>query len=306
MKLARYARLVIAYCILVILWGAFVRASGSGAGCGSHWPLCNGEILPESPQWKTLVEFGHRVTSGLSLLAIAALAWFAFRAPHRRRLRQAAIASVVFILLEAAIGAGLVLLDLVELDRSLLRVISISLHLINTSLLMAALTITAHAASDAAHSIPSRDTLLPADPAQRKIVVAFGLSFLLLGATGAIAALGDTLFRHGTLAEGLAADFSATSHWLLPLRTFHPPIAVLWGALFIAWAGQFRTHPALRRPFWTMTGLIATNFSLGLLNIGLLAPVGLQLAHLLIANLIWVTGVEWALRFGEETSLNPQ
>lgn len=282
-----FARFVIGYVIFVIVWGAFVRATGSGAGCGSHWPLCNGEVLPTDPRWQTMVEFFHRLTSGLSLILVAALAWRTIRARPSALLRKAAIWSVVFILLEAAIGAGLVLLELVHLDRSMMRVISIALHLVNTSLLMAALAAVAHG--------DRLTRLLPAHLPTRRIVTAFSLTFLLLGATGAIAALGDTLFRHDTLVEGIAAEQSLGRHWLIPLRIYHPPIAVIWGGLLIAWAGQFRHHPLLGRPFWVIAGLIGTNFALGLLNIGFMAPVVLQLLHLLVANLLWVTWIYFAL-----------
>ncbi len=46
---SRYAWGVLLWNVLVALWGAYVRATGSGAGCGSHWPTCNGEILPRAP-----------------------------------------------------------------------------------------------------------------------------------------------------------------------------------------------------------------------------------------------------------------
>ncbi|MFN8454080.1 MAG: COX15/CtaA family protein [Anaerolineae bacterium] len=72
-RFAKYVWTVLAYNLAVILWGAFVRASGSGAGCGSHWPLCNGEVIPRTPQMETLVEFTHRLTSGLALLLVIGL-----------------------------------------------------------------------------------------------------------------------------------------------------------------------------------------------------------------------------------------
>src|SRR5258708_29643183 len=70
---ARLAWLSVAYNIAVILWGAYVRASGSGAGCGSRWPLCNGEILPSVIQSRTLIEFMPRGTSAFSLVVVSFL-----------------------------------------------------------------------------------------------------------------------------------------------------------------------------------------------------------------------------------------
>jgi len=60
MKLQPFAKAawgVLAYSILVILWGAYVRISFSGDGCGDHWPLCHGEVIPTAPSVKTLIEF---------------------------------------------------------------------------------------------------------------------------------------------------------------------------------------------------------------------------------------------------------
>src|SRR5215471_14879131 len=75
-SLSSFAWFTLAYNVAVVLWGAFVRATGSGAGCGSHWPLCNGELLPLTSQAQTLIEFTHRATSGLSLaLVITLLIW---------------------------------------------------------------------------------------------------------------------------------------------------------------------------------------------------------------------------------------
>src|SRR5664279_3445372 len=78
--LTRFAWFVVFYNVLVILWGALVRASGSGAGCGNHWPLCNGQVIPVSPNVHTIIEFTHRMmTVGATLVVIALLVW-TFRA----------------------------------------------------------------------------------------------------------------------------------------------------------------------------------------------------------------------------------
>src|SRR5512138_1802042 len=123
-----YAWGVLIVNLAVILWGAYVRASGSGAGCGAHWPLCNGEVVPMSPQTATLVEFSHRLSSGVALVLIAGLVFWAFRAyPKGHVVRIGAVLSGCFILLEAALGAGLVLLELVAQDASVDRAAAVSL-----------------------------------------------------------------------------------------------------------------------------------------------------------------------------------
>ena len=143
-RFARYAWSVLAFNIAVVLWGAFVRATGAGAGCGQHWPLCNGEILPRSPSLNTIIEFTHRATSGIDLVLVALLVFWAFRAfPKYHAVRQAATLSAVFLMTEALLGAALVLLEHVAGNQSSARAYSLSAHLLNTLTLLACLTLTA-------------------------------------------------------------------------------------------------------------------------------------------------------------------
>src|ERR1035437_1911752 len=125
-RFAAYAWAVLGFNVLVVLWGAYVRATGSGAGCGNHWPMCNGEVIPRAPRIATIIEFTHRVTSGIALVAIAGLVFWAFRAyPARHRVRLGAVFSGVFILTEALIGAGLVLFEHVAKNASNARAFSL-------------------------------------------------------------------------------------------------------------------------------------------------------------------------------------
>ncbi|NOT09425.1 MAG: hypothetical protein HOP28_14615 [Gemmatimonadales bacterium] len=162
--------------LFVILWGALVRATGSGAGCGRHWPLCNGQVLPQSPATNTLIEFTHRATSGVALLLVIALWWWSRRAfPAGHRARRAALWSLGLIVVEALIGAGLVLFELVENDDSLFRVAYLSGHLLNTFVLLGALALTAWWARDTA---PWREPARGAAP----WLLGAGLAGLLLTA----------------------------------------------------------------------------------------------------------------------------
>src|SRR3954468_6925819 len=148
-RFAAYAWVVTALTLAVILWGAYVRASRSGDGCGAHWPLCNGSVVPDATHAKTLVEFAHRATSGLAFLLVVALVVWAFRAFRRgHAVRAAAVASGVFIVTESLIGAGLVLLRLVADNASVARALYLSVHLVNTFLLVAALALTAWSATE--------------------------------------------------------------------------------------------------------------------------------------------------------------
>src|SRR5256714_12976957 len=148
-RFAAFAWFVTALTLAVILWGAYVRASRSGDGCGAHWPLCNGTVVPDATHAKTLVEFAHRATSGLAFLFVVGLVAWAFRAFGRgHAARKAAVASGVFIVTESLIGAGLVLLRLVADNASVARALYLSVHLVNTFLLVAALALTAWCATE--------------------------------------------------------------------------------------------------------------------------------------------------------------
>src|SRR5262245_48937304 len=232
-RFASFAWAVLGYNLLVILWGAYVRATGSGAGCGDHWPLCNGEVIPRSPRAEMLVEFTHRASSGLALLLVAGLLVWAMRAyPKGHVVRQGAKLSMLFIITEALLGAGLVLFKLVAGDDSLYRVVAIAAHLLNTFLLLAALTLTAWWASGGA-------PLRLAGPGSLVGALSAGmLGVMLVGAAGAITALGDTLFPARSLTEGLQQDFAATSHYLVQMRVIHPILAISVGLYVVglAWA----------------------------------------------------------------------
>ena len=121
-RFARYSWITLAYNIAVILWGAYVRATGSGAGCGEHWPLCNGVVIPRDPSVATLIEYSHRITSGFALIAVVVLLVWVWRAcAPGHPARRGAVWTVVFMLTEAAVGAGLVLFQLVADNASMAR-----------------------------------------------------------------------------------------------------------------------------------------------------------------------------------------
>jgi len=133
----RFAWFVVVYNLAVVLWGAFVRATGSGAGCGSHWPLCNGEVLPRAPSIETVIEFTHRLMSAVDGLLVLALVIWAFRAFGRRHpVRRWSLVGLVFLISEALVGAGLVRFELVADNDSMVRALVMSAHLINTFLLL--------------------------------------------------------------------------------------------------------------------------------------------------------------------------
>ena len=292
----------------IILWGAYVRASGSGAGCGDRWPSCGGELIPNHPKLETLIEFVHRASSGV-LWILSALLYFLARRRFERSdpIRRAAGATLFFMTTEALVGAALVLLRLVAHNVSVARAIWMALHLLNTFLLLAAWTLLVRSC----HSAPAGDVqvaprqagseepspLTKAVPPQAPLRFwlplwrALLLLSLFLGVSGAWAALSDTLYPPASLAEALGQDFSASSHWLIRLRIVHPLVALLVGLALYALGTQLLRPgqpAALRRPALLVFGLYLLQFGLGFTNVALLAPLWLQLVHLFVADLFWM------------------
>lgn len=277
---------ITSYLIAVILWGAYVRVTGSGAGCGSHWPLCNGEVLPRAASVETLIEFTHRATSGVALLLVVAMVIMAFRLfPRGHVVRVGSIVTLFFILTEAFIGAGLVLFELVAENDSFARAWVMSFHLVNTFLLLAAASLTSWAASGGSLPREFRWGRFPL------LLTTSLVGMLLVGASGAIAALGNTLFPSNSLAEALRSDFSVSSHLLIRLRIYHPIIAVVTSLLILAtvFVGTRERKGILVSKLGLSVALLCiSQVVIGIVNVALLAPAWLQLTHLFISNLLWI------------------
>ena len=277
---ARYAGVVLAFNLAVILWGAFVRTSGSGAGCGNHWPLCNGVVVPQAPVVATIIEFTHRAMSGIDVVLVVALLVWAFRAfPRRHPVRLGATLSAVFLASEALIGALLVKLEHVARNASVGRAYSLSGHLMNTLTLLACLTLTIWWASGGGRlRLRGRAAWL---------AVPGLLLFVVLGISGVIAALGDTLFPARSLAEGFRQDFDPAASIFLRLRLLHPMLAVGTAAWLWFYAGIQRRQAAW--PAGSLMALVALQIGAGVLNLLLLAPEWMQILHLLLADLVWIS-----------------
>ena len=305
----RFNFLNLAYTLLVIVWGAYVRATGSGAGCGDHWPLCNGQVLPQTESLKTLIEFTHRTSSGVSLILVL-VGFFWARAISKKGavIRWAAGLTVLAIFLEAALGAGLVLLKLVAFDQSVLRAVSISLHLVNTLFLLASLATLLWLSGDQKSYAPVA-TKVKVFCRDSFFWGTLGV-FIVLGVSGAVTALGDTLFPSTSLSGGLAQDLSHHSHFLVRLRVIHPILATTWVVLAFLWSRKLewnadarwsaeRGQSLSRERSWLLS-LVTLQFLLGFMNWVLMAPNGLQLIHLLVADGVflafWWSGLKYEAR----------
>jgi heme A synthase len=291
-RFAVYAWFVLAFAIAVVLWGAGVRATGSGAGCGDQWPLCNGGWLPRAPAIHTIIEFTHRISSGPTLgLFIIGLVVFAFRLfPRRHIVRRLSVTVAFFTATEALIGAALVLLGHVGTNSSPNRAYSLAIHLLNTMVLLAAMALTGWFARASANG---RGVVSTEAPVSRSLLVCVPLAFLVTSVMGAIAALGDTLFAARSLSEGLQQDLSPSAHIFVRLRVWHPIVAVLLGCFLVYFAlvvGRRKQRaPLARRLALAVVFLALLQMGAGMINVLLLAPVWMQIIHLFIADSLWIT-----------------
>lgn len=287
-KMRQAARLAWAclFCnVAVVLWGAYVRATGSGAGCGNKWPNCNGAVLGTSASAQTIIEFTHRLTSGIVLLMVACLLVWCWRVTSKRDwVRYSAALAAAFLANEAVLGGALVLLDYVGKDKSVGRILFLCLHFGNTLLLLAALSLTAVWLSRGSGSfalIRSR---------RRVTAVGIGLfATMVIEITGAISALGDTLFPATSLRSAVLQDFSRGTPALVHFRLVHPPLAAITACYLLWIIFKTSTQPSrVSQPALALSIAVFAQIGIGMMNVLLLAPVFLQILHLFMADLIWV------------------
>lgn len=274
--LTAFAWSVVAVMVVVILWGAFVRISGSGNGCGDHWPLCNNEVLPHHPTLKTIIEFVHRMQSGaVTTLVVALITWTFLAFPSGHRARRAVVWTGVLLLTEALLGAALVLGHFTDRDTRNARVVMQSIHFTNTMLLLAALTLTAWFAG--------RRKSGPVVENHGRLAIWSVLLTLAVGASGSVAALADTLFPSPSLRAGLVEDFAAAAPMLVRMRWVHPVVTAFE---FVAVAMLcLRMSTRLAR---LVAILLGAQVLLGITDVLLLAPGWMQVVHLLGADLFWI------------------
>lgn len=289
-KFAKYAWFVLAYNIVVILWGVFLRASKSGDGCGQHWLTCHGEVIPSAPELKTVIEFSHRLTSGLAFIFVLIMLIWAFRTFAKgSAIRKTALISFIFIITEALVGAGLVLTGNTAETLTAARPFWMIGHLTNTFILLASLSLTAWFASG------GRTFNFKAQP---KVLLLLGLAVFgvfFVGMSGSVAALSSMLFPSATLSEGIAKDFSETSNILLRLRVSHPILSVSVGVFLIFLSSWFKSKAKenLQILKWanTLSILVLIQFASGALTLLMLAPIVMQIIHLFLADAVWISFV---------------
>ena len=285
----RFAGATLAYTIFVILFGAIVRITGSGAGCGQHWPTCHGDITHLPRTLSTAIELTHRVTSGLALVAVMGLFVVTVRTePPGHPARKLALAALALMVVEALIGAGLVLLALVGKDGSVARAVVMPLHLVSTYALTSVMTLLV-VWRDEPVRVASRS-------GEMKLISASALALVVVSALGAVTALGDTLYPPAAASLGtrLAEDHGEGAHFLSRLRVLHPVLAVL-AAGFVAHAARrlasVASNPRLRGAGRAVLAFTGAQLAAGVLNVLLSAPGWLQVVHLGLALGLWIAFV---------------
>ncbi len=289
---AKYAWFMLGFNMIVILWGVFLRASKSGDGCGQHWLTCYGEVIPSAPEFKTVIEFTHRLSTAvdgllmLVLLGWAIYIWYSSRTGESRHILYLTIGSMFFVLTEAAVGAGLVLTGNTADAQTNARPFWAMGHLINTFILLIFLSLTAWFAST------GRRFRYKWEPKVIASIVIGVLAILFVGLSGSLAALSNMLFPSASLAEGIAKDFSATSDALLRLRISHPILSILTVVYLIFWAGWLKvwSDNDQRVTWWSnvVSVFALVQLLFGGVTLLTLAPIVMQLGHLLLADLLWI------------------
>ncbi len=289
-RFAKYSWFVLGFNILVILWGVFLRASKSGDGCGQHWLTCHGEVVPSAPELKTIIEYSHRITSFLAFVLILTLLIWTFRRFKKASpIRKTAAVSFIFVVTEALVGAGLVLTGNTAETLTAARPFWMAGHLLNTFILLAFLTLTARYASG------GERLSFRIEPKYAAALTLGMLAIFVVGTSGSIAALSNMIFPSGSLAEGVAQDFSPTSHLLLRLRLLHPITAILTSVFLIfltGWLAKERGNSqSVSRWSTALSILVLVQIAFGSATLLMLAPIIMQLGHLLLADLIWISYV---------------
>ena len=278
MKLNSYAKLGLFLSIVSILAGAFVRATGSGDGCGATWPTCKGRIIPALTDTSELIEFSHRSVSGL-LLVVTLIIFSKTRKFQKGSLVKSVTNYLTFfVIFEAIIGAIIVLFEWVGLNSSLPRIVAVPIHLVNTFGLLGCYAILYKIVEDDLKEIKSIFN-------RNFILISF--LFLLSGATGSITALADVLFPSASFIEGFLEDFDKTSEALTRLRILHPIISSVLSVVLYVYSTRINKKYGVNVKILKTFVIVAV--LLGVFNVISNIVLPLSILHLAIADFLWIS-----------------
>ncbi len=294
-RIKKFSYFLLFYTLVVILWGAWVRISHSGDGCGDTWPLCKGQVIPDATQKKTWVEYTHRMMSGLyGILVIYFYFLIKKSFPQNSNQRRFALLTLIFMITEALLGAKLVLFGLVGSNSSLFRTFAMSLHQINSLLLVGATAVFIFSYDMISLNVDLKNFIGSFFKKNK-----FLLAMIVVAITGAWAALSTTLFPSQSLIDGFKSDFSNDSHFLLRLRLSHPILALsIIGYFIVKFYRESQSSKLSQtlRIVYLQTSIVgATALLFGILTLLLLSPVWMKLSHLALAQFLWIMFIRQAV-----------
>jgi cytochrome c oxidase assembly protein subunit 15 len=296
-KFQKWVLFLLFYTLIVILWGAWVRISHSGDGCGDSWPLCDGQVIPAERDGKTWIEFGHRLKSGLfGFVVLGLFLWGRRIFPPQTKARKYGFLTLAFTISEALLGAKLVLFGLVTDNDSPARALVMAAHMLNSMMLVASITLWWEASALVDWKWKLNHEFQQLRFSLKKFAVSGTLLFTAIAVSGSIAALSSTLFPSESLLQGLLDELKPDAHYLIRLRGLHPILGTVLGLGFAltAWMIAQQTKDSLLKiRSLKLTMLLVTGVIFGMLTLFLLYPVWMKLTHLLLAHLIWIHLVLW-------------
>lgn len=252
------------YTLIVIAWGAWVRISHSGNGCGDHWPLCQGEFIPSLADKKTFTEYLHRIMSGLyGLLSLVIFIFFRLKGETSKQ-KNYALGVLIFTITEALLGALLVKMSLVTVNDSILRLVMMTLHQVNSFILTGLVYILYMSSTMKDFSIKHKRLLS---------------LFLAVAALGAFAALSNTLFPSESLLQGIQHDFQESAHTFIRLRILHPVLAIIISSYLI--------YYFYKNDLSDLAIKIILGVGLGAVTLMSHDILIIKISHLLIAHYLW-------------------
>jgi len=270
-RFTRLAWTAATFTYLLIILGAIVRITGSGLGCGEHWPLCNGELLPPL-DLPTIIEYGHRLAAAAVSVLVAALAvyaWWLRRGAgspkgvpdgpgERFSPDRTAYVALGLLVVQVLLGAVTVKLSLPPW--------TVILHLGTAMLLLATLILIARG-----HPITPHSRVGLAALTLGFGTVLFGALTANLGA--ASACLGFPLCNDQFIPAG---NYLQHIHWTHRLLAYTLFAYVWWWAL-----------RSKKRGAWYVVGLVTVQVAVAAGMVLLSLPPALQAAHVAVGTAVW-------------------
>lgn len=287
------------YTLLVILWGAWVRISHSGDGCGDHWPFCKGEIIPTAATGKTWVEYTHRAMSGMYGIFVFILVIFARQIfPQGHWARKLAYTTGIFTITEALLGAKLVLFGLVAGNDSPLRAIAMGLHLTNSLCLVGSITLWLEFSRLDHWGFRKISIFQTPLIKSQRVFLGSVIAVLAIVLTGSIASLSTTLFPSESLLAGFQQDLASSSHYLVRWRFLHPLFGILFGSSLAVTAFLSRRlvqagEESFQNRSQDLFRILLVTIAVGAATLLSLSPVPLKLLHLAATYVTWILMVKW-------------